>query len=76
MINFEWGFRDVHCDQQAKLIGGFAGLSQADFVEPPNHARRKPNLYATTWPVLLVHDLQYRDRAQESRSEGATGTGS
>jgi hypothetical protein len=29
-----------------------------------------------TWPVLLVHDLQYRDRAHETRSEGAAGAGS
>ena len=29
-----------------------------------------------TWPVLLVHDLQYRDRTQEPRSEGAARAGS
>jgi hypothetical protein len=29
-----------------------------------------------TWPVLLVHDLQYRDRPHESRSAGAAGAGS
>jgi hypothetical protein len=29
-----------------------------------------------TWPVLLVHDLQYRDRLHEARSEGATRAGS
>jgi hypothetical protein len=29
-----------------------------------------------TWPVLLVHDLQYRDRAQVSGADGAAGTGS
>jgi hypothetical protein len=29
-----------------------------------------------TWPVLLVHDLQYRDGAQEVRAEGSAGAGS
>jgi hypothetical protein len=29
-----------------------------------------------TWPVLLVHDLQYRDRVHEVRPEGAERTGS
>src|SRR5262249_34968088 len=52
--NFERSFRHMHCDQEAKFIGRFAGLSQAGFIEPPNHARRKPDLDATTWPVLLI----------------------
>src|SRR4029077_234150 len=54
MLNFERSFRNVHCDQQAKLIGRFARLSQADFVQPPNHARRKTHLYTTTGSILLL----------------------
>jgi hypothetical protein len=30
----------------------------------------------SAWPVLLVHDLQYRDRVAEARSEAGAGAGS
>jgi hypothetical protein len=30
----------------------------------------------STWPVLLVHDLQYRERVDSGRGEGASGAAS